>query len=133
MPLSESGFAIIGVYMRKHFKDFGRVLALLVVDSIFFSAINPAKAYALVVIVGFGLLVLTIYAVIDLLLLLVVRIVPLSDLLRKRILTSGTMLLGLLIAMQSIGQLTVKDMFALVPLVLVLGFYLSYQTKQKRS
>ena len=119
--------------MRKHFKDFGRVLALLVVDSIFFSAINPAKAYALVVIVGFGLLVLTIYAVIDLLLLLVVRIVPLSDLLRKRILTSGTMLLGLLIAMQSIGQLTVKDMFALVPLVLVLGFYLSYQTKQKRS
>jgi len=44
-----------------------------------------------------------------------------------------TMLFALLIAMQSIGQLTVKDMFAIVPLVAVLAFYLSYQTKQKQA
>lgn len=119
--------------MRKRFKDFGLVVGLLMVDAIFFSVINPTKAYALVVIVGFGLLVLTIYAIIDLLLMLLTRVVPLSDLLHKRILTAGTMLLGLLIAMQSIGQLTVRDMFALIPLVLVLAFYLSYQTKHKRS
>jgi len=107
-----------------------RILALLVIDGIFFGLIDPRKAYALTIIIGFGLLVLTIYTLVDLLLGLLERIVTFPAMTRHRLHTSITMLLGLLIAMQSIGQLTVKDLLAIIPLVLVAAFYLSYQRKQ---
>jgi len=76
--------------------------------------------------------VATIYATINLLLVLVERIVTLRPMTRHRILIATTMFLGLLLAMQSIGQLTVKDMTAIIPLVIVAAFYVSYQRKQTR-
>jgi len=116
--------------MRQRFKPFGLLLLLLAVDAVFFSMINPTRAYAWVVIIGFGLLVLTIYVIFGLLVTMIAKIVPLSDLLRKRLVRAATLLCGLLIAMQSIGQLSFKDLLALVPFVLVLAFYFSYQNKQ---
>jgi hypothetical protein len=116
--------------MRKHYKKIGRLLAVLVIDGLFFSLINPQKTHSVIIIVGFGLLVLTVYLGIDLLLGLLQRVMSFSAATRRRLQDASTMLIALLLAMQSIGQLTIRDLLALIPLVLVLAFYLSYQRKE---
>jgi len=116
--------------MKRHTPKLLRLATLLVVDLLFFGLIDPRNAYALVVVGGFVLLVATLYVIIDLLLILLERVITLRPMTRHRLHTATTMLLALLLAMQSIGQLTVKDMAAIVPLVVVAAFYLSYQRKQ---
>jgi hypothetical protein len=117
--------------MKRYYSHkFARILALFIIDGLFFGLVDPRRTYALTIIVGFGLLVLTIYVLVDMLLGLLERIVTFPVMTRHRLHTGITMLLGLLIAMQSIGQLTVKDLLAIIPLVLVAAFYLSYQRKQ---
>ena len=116
--------------MQKHYKKIARLLGVLVVDGLFFSLVNPLSAHALIIVLGFGLLVLTIYLSIDLLLGLAQRVVAFSAGLRRRLLDASTMLAGLLLAMQSIGQLALRDLLVIMPLVAVLAFYVSYQRKQ---
>jgi hypothetical protein len=116
--------------MNKRYKKLGYLAVLLLVDGLFFSLVDPRKAHALVIIVGFGLVVVTLYVLLDLLLMIVERVITLSTRTRRHLQDSITMLGGLLLAMQSIGQLTVKDMLAIIPLVAVLAFYLSYQRKE---
>jgi len=118
--------------MKRHSRKLLRLAALVVVDMLFFGLINPQNTYALVVVLGFVLLVITLYVTIDLLLILVEKVITLRPMARHRLHTSLTMLLALLIAMQSIGQLTIRDMTAIVPLVLVAAFYISYQRKQSQ-
>lgn len=108
-----------------------KLMGLTAADITFFSFINPIKAYAFVIIVGFALLVLTIYVLIDFLLLLGERIIPLSMRTKRRIALAMTMVIGLLIAMQSIGQLTYKDILAVIPLVIVMSFYFSYLQRSR--
>jgi hypothetical protein len=108
-----------------------RLLILFAADGLFFSLINPNSVYSFVIVIGFLLLALTIYALIDFLLVLAERIVPFSLHTKKRIAFASTLVLSLLVAMQSIGQLTSKDILAMVPLVIVLSFYLSYVTRKK--
>ena len=118
--------------MKKHVKRKLIQLALLfAADALFFGLINPVKAYAIVLVIGFILLVLTLYVAIDLLLALGERIIPFSLHTRRKIALALTLVLGLLIAMQSIGQLTPKDVLAVIPLVLVLSFYFSYVTRRQ--
>ena len=105
--------------------------ALFVADGLFFSLVNPNNVYAAVIILGFLLLALTIYALLDFLLALAERIVPFSPITKKRIALATTMVVSLLLAMQSIGQLTPKDILAVIPLVIVLSFYFSYLTAKK--
>jgi len=118
--------------MNRQYRKIVRLIALLLADSLFFTLIDPTKAYAIVDIIGLLMLIVTIYVGIDLLLVLMERLINLSLRSRKRVLNASTSLLALLIAMQSIGQLTVRDMLAIVPLILVLAFYFSYQTKENR-
>ena len=73
---------------------------------------------------------LTWYLLLDLLLGLAERVVTFSPRARRRWQDALTMLGGLLLAMQSIGQLTLKDMLVIIPLVVILAFYLSYQRKE---
>lgn len=108
-----------------------RLLVLFVADALFFSFVNPQNVYAVVIIVGFVLLALTLYALIDFLLVLAERIVPFSLETKKRIALASTLVLTLLIAMQSIGQLTGKDILAVIPLIIVLSFYFSYMSSSK--
>jgi hypothetical protein len=107
-----------------------RLVILFIGDSLFFSLINPTNVYSVVLIIGFILLALTIYAMIDFLLQLADRIVPFRQYTKKRVALAVTLVLSLLIAMQSIGQLTSKDILATVPLVIVLSFYFSYMTRK---
>jgi len=118
--------------IKSHRKRKLIVLAgLFVADGFFFSLVNPNKVYAAVIILGFMLLALTIYALLDFLLALAERVVPFSLTTKKRIALATTLVLSLLIAMQSIGQLTVKDILAVIPLVIVLSFYFSYLWAKK--
>lgn len=116
--------------MNKRYRKAGWLAGLLLVDGLFFSLVNPRQAHAFVIIIGFGLVVVTLYALFDLLLALAERIVTFSARTRRRLRDSLTMLLALLLAMRSIGQLTVKDILAIIPLVLLLAFYLSYQREE---
>jgi hypothetical protein len=108
-----------------------RLIVLFIGDGVFFSLINPVSVYSFVLVVGFALLALTMYALIDFFLALVERVVPFSSHTKKRIALASTLVLSLLIAMQSIGQLTSKDVLATIPLVIVLSFYFSYITAKK--
>lgn len=105
--------------------------ALFIIDGVFFSLVNPVQAYAVVIVVGFLLLVVTLYVLIDFLLAVSERIIPFSPHTKRRMALATTLVLSLLIAMQSIGQLTVKDVLAVVPLIVVLSVYFSYMLKKQ--
>lgn len=108
-----------------------RLGALFVLDGLFFSLINPVKAAAVVTIVGFVLLVITLYVLIDFMLAVSERLIPFSAHAKRRMALATTLVLALLLAMQSIGQLTTKDILAVVPLAIVLSVYFSYMLKKR--
>jgi hypothetical protein len=107
-----------------------RLAALFIFDALFFSLVNPIQTHAAVVFVGFALLVLTLYVLIDFLLAVSERIIPFSPHTKRRMALATTLVLSLLIAMQSIGQLTVKDVLAVIPLIIVLSVYFSYMLRK---
>jgi hypothetical protein len=117
--------------MNKHTKrKLTRLGALFVLDTLFFSLVNPTKTYAVVIIVGFLLLTITIYVLIDFILAVSERIIPFSAHAKRRMALALTLVLSLLLALQSIGQLTTKDVLAIVPLAIVLSVYFSYVLKK---
>jgi hypothetical protein len=107
-----------------------RLAALFIVDALFFSLVNPIQTHAVVIFIGFVLLVLTLYVLIDFLFALSERVIPFSHRTKRRMALATTLVLALLIAMQSIGQLTVKDVLAVIPLVVVLSIYFSYMLRK---
>lgn len=118
--------------VKKHTKrKLLRLGALFVFDGLFFSLINPVKAYAVVIIVGFVLLVITLYVLIDFVLAVSERIIPFSLYTKRRMALATTLVLSLLLALQSIGQLTTKDVLAVIPLAIVLSVYFSYMLKKR--
>lgn len=102
------------------------VLCLLIVDGLFFSVTNPVSAHAAILIVGFALVACTLYAFVDLSLRLgaLYGITPTRH--RKRVARVATGLCAGLIALQSIGQLSARDISVLFPLALVAYLYVSY-------
>jgi hypothetical protein len=127
----ENGYTY-GVKLKPHAKrKLIELTALFVVDVLFFSLVNPVQAHAAVVIVGFLLLVVTLYVLIDFLLAVGERVIPFSHHTKRRIALATTLVAALLIAMQSIGQLTVKDVLAVIPLIIVLSVYFSYMLKKQ--
>lgn len=118
--------------MQKHAKrKLIRLAALFIFDALFFSLVNPVKAYAVVIVVGYVLLIITLYVLIDFLLAVSERIIPFSAHTKRRIALATTLVSALLIAMQSIGQLTMKDVLAVIPLIIVLSVYFSYMLKKQ--
>ena len=132
MPeIGQNGYTY-GVKLKPHAKrKLIELSVLFVLDCIFFSTVNPVQAYAVVIVVGFLLLVLTLYILIDFLLAVSERVIPFSHHTKHRMALATTLVLALLIAMQSIGQLTVKDIMAVVPLIIVLSVYFSYMLKKQ--
>jgi hypothetical protein len=95
-------------------------LALLVgIDVLFFSAYNPENSSPLVVVVGFLLFIATVYVLLKLLTEVISSQFGLKLPNERKAIATITTVIGLLIAMQSIGQLTVKDVLAIVPLLLL--------------
>lgn len=100
----------------------GTVLA----SALFFSATNPTHILSLWLMLGFLLLVGLLYWLIcGLVALLGVYAKPIAAN-HRRLERALTLLGALLIAMQSAGQLTLKDVAVLLPLVLLAYLYVSY-------
>jgi TRAP-type uncharacterized transport system fused permease subunit len=105
--------------------NIGLIIVLLIADYEFFSLTNPNNVPSFVLVLGFLLLLMTLY--------LVVRVVvTLLRRTRRRLTGFTTGLLGVLLALQSIGQLTTRDAVVIVPIAIVLYVYFTYARTKMR-
>jgi len=111
--------------IRKHrIKALG---ALLGVDCLFYGLTNPSRASAVVLILGFVLLVINIFAFVTGVMALVKWYGVSIGKHRLKIEIIITVIISTLVALQSSGQLTSKDLIILLPLAALGYFYLSYK------
>ena len=107
------------------------MIVLVVVASILFSSTHVAIAPAYVVILGFGLLAGTIYY-------FVYCLIGLSGFYGLKITRQRTLALfmtvvfGFLVALQSVGELSPRDIWVLLPLA-VIGYFYSTLAKTSKS
>jgi len=114
-----------------HAKRVGVVAVFAIVNMLFFGLFNPQASSPLIVILGCCLLVITIYLVSVAFTELLSWGISLTKMTRRRVALFVTMLSTFLILMQSIGQLTLRDALAVLPLVLIAYLYITYsKTKQ---
>jgi hypothetical protein len=113
--------------IRKYWK-YG---ALLIADILFFGMTSPASS-AWVIVPAFILIMTTVYVIIRLLVAYAARIVTLKPATRSKIILLTSVAVGVILALQSIGQLTIRDVITLIPFIVVLYFYLSF-SKSRQS
>src|ERR1017187_2554976 len=107
-----------------------RIIApLLLIDVLFFSLINPTDSSSFIVISGCILVILTTYALVSAVTRLVAIFIPISVATQKRFTLFMSLLLVFMLLMQSIGQLSLRDLIAILPLLTVLYIYLTYNSK----
>ncbi len=109
----------------------GLIALLLISDISYFSLVNPGNSNSFVVIVGCILIALSIYILVLALTKLFAVFFLISHSSQRRLTIFLTILLVFLLLMQSIGQLSLRDVLTIVPLMVVLYLYLTYITKNK--
>jgi len=113
---------------RHYLETFG----LLVLDIIFFTTTNTDKDPSYIIIVGFVLLFSSSYLFFYYVLsFLKLYGFPVGK--KRRLATYLTVLVGALIALQSIGELTSKDVLVLVPIALIGYLYTGYAKPNRRK
>jgi len=139
-----SGFAVPAPYLFNNYqlimKDFAvthhrhlwQALSLLIIDIIFFTKTNANRVAPVVLIVGFVLLVLTLYQAIYALL-SAARLYGLPVRYKHRLALYLCVVLSLMAALQSIGALTPKDILILLPLATLGYLYGMYMTTHRRN
>ncbi len=106
-------------------KRFLIMMSLLVLNGLFFSITNPDHINSGMLIVGFIFLGVTIYAIMDLFLYLISRTgVNIKN--RRRLAIFLAILFSVLLALQSIGQLSARDILVIIPLWLMFYIYLTH-------
>lgn len=115
-----------------HHKHFWQTVCVCILDIIFFSKTNASKIAPFFLIVGFLLLVITCY---ELLygLLSIGRIYGLNVRYKQRLAIYLSGVAGLILALQSIGELTPRDVLVMLPLVTLGYMYGVYATSHKRD
>jgi hypothetical protein len=102
------------------------LIGLLVIDAVFFTATNPRTVPSFLLIIGLLLLIATLYWLYRALLLLAgVYIRPLRQQ-RRRLAVFLTATSAVLLALQSIQQLSLRDALVIVPLAVVLYIYVTF-------
>ena len=110
---------------------FWRITGLLLADSLLFGATDPSATPSFMLMVGFLLLSATVYYMLDGLLSLTgLYGLPIRH--RKRVLRTMTLLVGGLLALQSIGQLSTRDILILAPLTSLMYFYVAYSKSSRQ-
>lgn len=120
-------------YLKQQMKQarFRRIGGLLFADLLLFGTTDPSKVASFTLIIAFLLLCATLYYTLGgLLALAKLYGVPVRR--KKRILRLATIIGSALIAFQSIGQLSVRDIAVLVPLSALWYMYAGY-TKNSRQ
>ena len=113
-------------------KPVRRLLGLLAVDGVVFGSTNAGNAPSFMLIVGFVLLVVTLYFLMQGLLALA-RLYGVTVKRKYRLAGSLTVLIGFLVALQSTGELNSLDMAVLLPLALIGYAYSFYGAAGRRS
>jgi len=115
----------------KHLKNhhIRTVAALLGADFVVFGLINPRNAAALWLITGYVLLGLTLFGLAGLAAQVLKGYGAATYKTGKRFLRYGTGVAVVLIGLQSIGQLTFRDVLALMLFVCIAYWYLGYGKK----
>jgi membrane-bound ClpP family serine protease len=104
---------------------------LLLGDSLFFSLTNPSSVPAALLIVGFGLLMTTLFMfVYGLIALLGFYGISFSKH-QARFAVSATGLVAVICALQSVNELSIHDVMVLVPMALIAYVYVSYGRRPK--
>jgi hypothetical protein len=101
------------------------ITSLIVLDVLFFCFSNPNKVNSSLLIIGLTLLGVTIFALLDILFYALSRS-GLNIKHRRKLALFLAIVFYVLIALQSIGQLTARDVIVLVPLGLLFYIYLTY-------
>jgi hypothetical protein len=104
---------------------FQMVVAIFIADGLFFSLTKPSTASSLVLIAGFGLLVLTSYLITRFVFGLVSLFVPVIAK-QKHIEVVVSAIFGVLVALQSLGQLSLRDFIVVVVFAGFIYLYGSY-------
>lgn len=118
-------------YIKKRSVMYFAVVVAL--DVAFFSSTDPGKVAAPWLIVGYILAVATLYWLVRA---FVAFLGLYSKVLRRqkqRLVKVLTLIGAVLLAMQSVGQLTFKDMSMIVPLSLIAYFYFSYGRSKSKA
>ncbi|MGH7192211.1 MAG: hypothetical protein ACREJM_01615 [Candidatus Saccharimonadales bacterium] len=111
---------------------FWRISGLLIADLLLFGMTDPAAAPSFMLIIGFILLSATIYYLLDGLLSFM-RLYGLPARHRRRVLRTAALLASGLLALQSMGQLSARDILILTPLTALLYFYVAYSKSARRG
>jgi hypothetical protein len=117
-------------HIYKH-KKFWQIAGLFAVDGLFFGLTNPDQVPSVLLIVGFLLLIVTIYSLTHMLLSLG-KFYGI-DIHRKTPGLTGliTAVSGIMLALDSTGQLTSRDMAVMIPLtVIAYGYLRSVRTRK---
>lgn len=117
-------------YIR-HLKRRWYILVLLIADILVFFTVDPRQAPSVVLMIGLLLLIATIYIVICACLYLIGFGIPSLRKREKKLRILLSVVVAFLVGLQSLGQLTAKDFIAVIPLLLVGYFYLTYPNDQK--
>ncbi len=114
--------------MKKHLKNprLWQISGLLVADAVFFGATNPANVPSYMLVVGFVLFMATFYY-------LVLGMFRLGkwyglEFSKKQIRLARiiTSVVAIIVALQTTGQLSHREIFVLLPLALIAYAYMSY-------
>jgi hypothetical protein len=108
-------------------------IVLVLANLLYFALINPESSKSLVLFGGFGLLAIDFFLVFKLILTVIGRLAGRPTIARNRVSLLGTGVVIVLLALQSIGQLSVRDAAAVVCVGVIFMFYSSYYRFGHRS
>ena len=106
-------------------------LALIVFDAIFFLTANASKVPSYLIIVGFVLITLTLYLLLSTLISLT-KYYGLKLKHQRRLSLCLTGLLAGLLALQSIGELSVRDVLVILPLAIIGYIYMTLSASSQQ-
>lgn len=123
---------ISNIFKTIHSHHGWQSIGLIISDIIYFGSTNIAKIPAFMVILGYLLLIFSLYTLLYYCLGFI-RLygVPINR--KRRLAMYITGAAGLLVALQSIGELSMKDVLVMLPLALVGYMYLSYSRANEQK
>ena len=102
------------------------ILLVFGIDLLFFGFVNPVSGHSYVAIVGSLLLAISIYIMLRLIVMLFSVFFPISQRSQNRLGVFLSLVAVFLLLMQSVGQLSARDVLAVVPLMLISYLYIGY-------
>lgn len=120
----------IASHLLSRRRRLSRLGLLLLADIVVFAGTDARKVNAILLIIGFGLLVATLYWLVYGGLSFI-RLYGIVVKQKRRLAGSLTGLVACIVALQSVGELNIKDVLLLLPLVAIGYIYTAYGLNQR--